>query len=148
MDSLFASQTARILILLSTGVFTGFLSGMMGVGGGTIMVPAMVLCLGFTQQAANGTSLLVMIPAGAMGAYTHYRLGNVQTNLLLGLIPGILIGGYLGGEIANNMPELYLRLLFAAVLIWTGARYLRTCPPAVESVTGECLPLPGKKEKA
>lgn len=147
LESFFPSQESKIIILLLTGLVTGFLSGMMGVGGGTIMVPAMVLMLGFTQQAANGTSLLTMIPAGAAGAWTHYKLQNVQTNMLVGLIAGVLVGGFLGGEIANNMPELYLRLIFAAVLIWTGFRYLRACPPkAVPTADAECIPLLGDKK--
>jgi len=72
----------KIIVLLITGIFTGFLSGMMGVGGGTIMVPAMVLLAGIGQHTAQGISLLAMIPAGGVGAFTHWRLGNVTTNLL------------------------------------------------------------------
>lgn len=119
----------RIVVLLLTGVFTGFLSGMMGVGGGTIMVPAMVLLAGLTQHTAQGTSLLAMVPAGGVGAYTHWKLGNVRTNLLMGLIPGILIGTYLGGTLAHFLSDGTLRLVFAAVLIWTGAKYLITKEP-------------------
>lgn len=119
----------RIAVLLLTGVFTGFLSGMMGVGGGTIMVPAMVLLTGFTQHTAQGSSLLAMVPAGGVGAYTHWKLGNVRTDLLMGLIPGILIGTYLGGTLAHFLSDGTLRLVFAAVLIWTGARYLITKEP-------------------
>ncbi|MBI5075870.1 MAG: sulfite exporter TauE/SafE family protein [Nitrospirae bacterium] len=117
-------------ILLLTGVFTGFLSGMMGVGGGTIMVPAMVLLAGMGQHISQGTSLLAMAPAGGVGAYTHWRLGNVEGGLLAGLIPGILIGTYLGGTLAHNLPEAALRIVFAAVLIWTGGRYLGAKAPA------------------
>ena len=73
-----------IMVLLITGLVTGFLSGMMGIGGGAIMVPVMVLLAGFTQHVAQGTSLLVMIPAGAVGALTHQRLGNVVPELLWG----------------------------------------------------------------
>jgi len=120
----------KIAVLLLTGVFTGFLSGMMGVGGGTIMVPAMVLLAGFEQHLAQGSSLLAMVPAGAVGAHTHWKLGNVGTNLLLGLIPGILIGTYLGGTLAHVLSEGTLRIVFAAVLIWTGVRYLRENKPA------------------
>lgn len=119
----------RTVVLLLTGAFTGFLSGMMGVGGGTIMVPAMVLLAGITQHTAQGSSLLAMVPAGGVGAYTHWKLGNVRTNLLMGLIPGILIGTYLGGTLAHFMSDGTLRLVFAAVLIWTGARYLMTKGP-------------------
>jgi uncharacterized protein len=119
----------KIAILLLTGVFTGFLSGMMGVGGGSIMVPAMVLLAGFEQHLAQGSSLLAMVPAGAVGAYTHWKLGNVRTNVLALLIPGILIGTYAGGTFAHVLSEAILRVIFAAVLIWTGIRYLLTKQP-------------------
>lgn len=121
-----ASGWPRIIVLLLTGIFTGFLSGMMGVGGGTIMVPAMVLLAGFDQHLAQGSSLLAMVPAGSVGAYAHWKLGNVRTALLTGLIPGILIGTYLGGTWAHALSEGTLRIVFAVVLIWTGARYLLT----------------------
>ena len=123
----------RTAVLLLTGIFTGFLSGMMGVGGGTIMVPAMVLLAGFSQHTAQGTSLLAMVPAGGVGAYTHWKLGNVRTTLLPGLIPGILIGTYLGGTIAHVLSDMALRIIFAAVLIWTGVRYLMTKRPSLDS---------------
>ena len=120
----------KVTVLLLTGVLTGFLSGMMGVGGGTIMVPVMVLLAGFTEHLAQGSSLLAMVPAGGVGAYTHYRLGNVVTRLLSGLIPGILVGTFLGGTMAHHLPDGALRLVFSAVLIWTGGRYLITKRPA------------------
>jgi hypothetical protein len=116
-------------VLLMTGTFPGFLSGMMGVGGGTIMVPSMVLLLGMGQHVSQGTSLLAMVPAGSVGAYTHGKLGNVQKGLLAGLIPGIIIGTYLGGTLAHVLPDATLRIVFAAVLIWTGIRYLRAKAP-------------------
>ena len=116
----------KTVILLTTGVFTGFLSGMMGVGGGTIMVPAMVLLAGIGQHTAQGISLLAMVPAGGVGAFTHWKLGNVTANLLIGLIPGILIGTYAGGTLAHLLPDNALRVIFAGVLIWTGLRYART----------------------
>lgn len=119
----------EVLILLLTGVVTGFLSGMMGVGGGTIMVPSMVLLIGFTQYTAQGCSLLAMVPVGIAGAYTHWRLGNVSTSILPGLIPGILLGTYLGGSLAHILTEGALRIIFAGVLIWTGVKYLRTPKP-------------------
>ena len=131
LSSLIASAAgpAKIVVLLITGVFTGFLSGMMGVGGGTIMVPAMVLLAGIGQHTAQGISLLAMIPAGAVGAFTHWKLGNVTTGLLAGLIPGVLFGTYAGGTLAHLLPDNILRVIFALVLTWTGFRYAKTPAP-------------------
>jgi uncharacterized membrane protein YfcA len=120
---------AKITIFLITGALTGFLSGMMGVGGGTIMVPVMVILTGLTQHVAQGTSLLVMVPAGAIGAFTHWKMGNVEKGILWGLIPGIILGTYLGGNFANIIADNILRLIFAAMLIFVGLRYFRTSSP-------------------
>ncbi|HEX7622549.1 MAG TPA: sulfite exporter TauE/SafE family protein, partial [Anaeromyxobacteraceae bacterium] len=81
----------RMVVLIATGALTGFASGMLGVGGGSLMVPAMVLLAGFGQHVAQGTSLLAMVPAGAAAAHAHWRLGNVAKRLLPPLIPGVLI---------------------------------------------------------
>ena len=115
----------RLVVFLATGAATGFLSGMMGVGGGTVMIPPMVILAGMPQHLAQGTSLLAMVPVSMTGALTHYRLGNVQLDLAYGLAPGALIGGYLGGTAAHLLPDLYLKLIFAAVIVWIGLQYLR-----------------------
>jgi len=120
---------AKITVFLVAGAATGFLSGMMGVGGGTIMVPVMVLLTGFSQHLAQGTSLLVMIPTGAMGAFTHWRMGNVNLKILYGLIAGILIGTYCGGYLAHLTDENILRLIFATIMILLGFRYISTAYP-------------------
>ena len=119
-----------IFVLLLTGLFAGFLAGLMGIGSGSIMVPAMVLFLGFNQHTAQGTALLAMVPAGGVGAYAYWKLGNVRTDIIAGLIAGILLGSYLGGTSAHYLSEVVLRIIFAAVLIWTGARYLTAGRPA------------------
>ncbi|OPY71964.1 MAG: Sulfite exporter TauE/SafE [Syntrophorhabdus sp. PtaU1.Bin058] len=115
-----------IVIFLATGVVAGFVSGMMGVGGGVIMIPPMVLLLGMHQQLAQGTSLLAMVPISMTGAFTHHRLGNVRLNIAAGISVGALAGGYLGGTVANILPELYLKVIFSVVLVWMGQRYVRT----------------------
>jgi len=113
-----------IAVFLATGIASGFLSGMMGVGGGSIMVPAMVLLAGFTQHTAQGSSLLAMVPASGVGAFTHWKLGNVNAKLIPGIIPGILIGTFLGGSFAHMIPEGPLRLLFVGMLMWMGVKYV------------------------
>jgi uncharacterized membrane protein YfcA len=120
-----ATGWSKVLALLGSGAVAGFLSGMMGVGGGSIMVPALVLLVGLNQYSAQGSSLLAMVPAGGVGAYTHWRLGNVVTKVLPGLIPGILVGTFFGGTLAHLMTEANLRLIFAATLIWLGIRDIR-----------------------
>ena len=121
-----ASGWGKVGALLASGAVAGFLSGMMGVGGGSIMVPALVLLVGHSQYTAQGSSLLAMVPGGSVGAYTHWRLGNVILRVLPGLIPGIMIGTYLGGTLAHLLSEAHLRLIFAAVLIWLGIRDIRS----------------------
>jgi uncharacterized membrane protein YfcA len=115
----------NLMIFILTGAATGFLSGMMGVGGGTIMIPPMVLLAGMSQHLAQGTSLLAMIPVSTSGALTHYRLGNVDTQIMRGLVIGAIVGGYLGGTAANWLPELYLKIIFSVVLVWLGLKYIR-----------------------
>jgi len=115
----------NVVIFLSTGAATGFLSGMMGVGGGVVMIPPMVILAGMSQHLAQGTSLLAMVPVSVSGALTHYRLGNVQVDLVPGLFVGAVVGGYLGGTAANLLPDLYLKLIFAGVLISMGLKYMR-----------------------
>ncbi len=113
------------VILLMIGVVSGFVAGLMGVGGGAIMVPAMVLFLGFGQHLAQGSSLLAMVPAGAVGAYTHWRLGNVVTAIVPGLIVGIIVGAFGGGTLAQWLSDATLRVIFAVVLIWLGGQDIR-----------------------
>jgi len=121
----------NVTVLLMTGVTTGFISGLLGVGGGAIMVAAMVILVGYDQHIAQGTSLLAMVPAGIIGAYTHRRLGNVEASLLGGLIPGIILGSLTGGALAQFLPEMALRTIFAMVLVWMGARFMMKKRPPV-----------------
>ncbi len=125
-----ADSAAVTLILLATGAATGFLSGMMGVGGGSLMIPGMVLLAGFNQYTAQGSSLLAMIPAGTVGAFTHWRQGNVDRSALSGLIPGIITGTFAGSLFAHYLPEMLLILVFTAVLLWTGIRMIKTSRPS------------------
>jgi uncharacterized protein len=116
---------AFVILFLAIGGLTGFVSGMMGVGGGGVMVPLMVLLAGMQQHMAQGTALLAMIPASFTGAMTHYKLGNVRLDIALGLSVGALMGGYLGATAAGRLPDLYLRLVFACLGIFMGIRYVK-----------------------
>ncbi len=116
---------SQALVLLLTGVGTGFISGMMGVGGGSVMIPAMVILAGMPQHLAQGTSLLAMVPVGITGAVTHHRLGNIHTYLAAGLALGAIVGSFLGGSIAILLPDFYLKLIFALAGVVMGVKYVR-----------------------
>ena len=122
----------KVVTLLATGVVTGFLSGLMGIGGGAIMIAAMVLLVGYGQHIAQGSSLLAMVPAGAVGAFTHWRHGQVAVSLIKGLAVGIALGSFAGAGIAQFLPELVLRIVFAVVLVGLGVRILLTKSPVLE----------------
>ena len=124
----------KSLILIATGAVTGFLSGLLGVGGGAVMISGMVLLAGFDQHMAQGSSLLAIVPAGIVGAIIHWRRGNVEKGLLKGLIPGIILGAFSGGSVVHLFPESVLRIIFAVVLIWMGSLFIKkpaqTCEPS------------------
>ena len=113
------------IVLLGAGGLAGFLSGLLGIGGGTVMVPALVLGAGEPQQLAQGTALMAMILPSIIGAYTHGRMGHLDRRIAPGLLLGIVSGAFLGGQLALGIPEGILRWIFAVVLLWTGLRYLR-----------------------
>jgi len=126
---------SKLALLLASGMLAGLLAGIMGGGGGIDMVPVLVLVLGFDQHLAQGTSLLVMVPAAAVGAWTHKKLGNVETRLLFWIVPGLFLGTFLGASVAHLLNEGKLREVFAVVLIWIGIRYLMA-PSALRSPVG------------
>lgn len=116
---------AGVTVLLISGTVVGFLAGLMGVGGGGIMIPVLVLIMGMNQYTAQGTSLAAMVPPAVIGSWTHRRLGNVRKDVLLFLIAGVLVGTWLGGAMAHLVPERELRILFSLVILWVGFRDVR-----------------------
>ncbi|HLW84509.1 MAG TPA: sulfite exporter TauE/SafE family protein [Candidatus Sulfotelmatobacter sp.] len=113
------------LLYLSIGLLVGFLVGLMGIGGGVLLVPAMVYILRMDQHMAQGTSLFLQLPPLGLGALLmYYKQG--QVNLRAGAICalGILLGGYVGSKVAirtgsRDLHELFgLFLIVAAVLMW------------------------------
>ena len=103
--------------LVAIGLGAGVLSGLLGIGGGLVMVPAMALILGFDQHVAQGTSLLVIIPAALSGTVTHYRNGRVSLRDAGFLAAGGVVGAVLGSLLALSVDEAVLRKLFAGFLI-------------------------------
>lgn len=119
------SGWSGITTLLLLGLIVGFLAGLMGVGGGGIMIPVLVLLMGMSQYTAQGTSLAAMVPPAVVGSWTHRKLGNIRKDVLVFLIAGVLLGTYLGGRVAHLFPERELRILFSLVILWVGIRDIR-----------------------
>eukprot|EP00741_Cyanophora_paradoxa_P021190 tig00000237_g20451.t2 len=115
--------------LLLAGAAAGFSSGFLGVGGGTVMVPALVVAAGLPQQLAQGTSLLAMVPPAVVGAITHGALGHLRLDLAPGLVAGACAGATLGSRLAVWLPEKSLKAVFAAMLLYFGSRYAGPPPP-------------------
>jgi uncharacterized membrane protein YfcA len=109
------------LILIGVGIFVGIYSGIMGLGGGTVMIPVLVLLLGFSQHQAVGTSLAVMIPPVTLPAVIEfYRKGHVDVRIAVWIALGFLCGAFLGGFVANRLNDTALRLIFGFILIYVG----------------------------
>jgi uncharacterized membrane protein YfcA len=107
------------LILVLFGVIVGVFSGVMGLGGGSVMIPAMVLAFGMSQQQAHGTSLAVMIPPVALPAVIEYwRHGNVDVRVAAWTALGVLLGSFFGALVANSIPKDSLKLVFGFLLIY------------------------------
>jgi uncharacterized membrane protein YfcA len=137
-----AHGVGKVAVLAAAGTLTGFLAGMMGIGGGNVMVPAMVLLAGFPQVLAQGTSLLAMVPAGIAGALEHWRLGNVVRRLLIGLVPGVFAGTFLGSLVAVRLDEATLRGIFVVVAAYSAVRALRARRPEAVSAAAPLGPAP------
>ena len=111
--------------VLLTGLAGGIASGLFGIGGGTIMVPILVLLLGFTQHRAQGTSLVALIPpTGLLAVVAYGKAGYVDWRVGLLLIPGVFLGGIAGGKIARRVPAAPMRKIFAALMFLLGVYQL------------------------
>jgi uncharacterized membrane protein YfcA len=115
---------ALIAIGLAIGLIAGVGSGLLGIGGGAVMVPAMVVLLGLSQHVAQGTSLVVIIPTAVSGSITHFRMGNVRLRTAAWLSLGGIVGAVAGALAALATPDEVLRLLFGGYLAFTGSRML------------------------
>jgi uncharacterized membrane protein YfcA len=119
-----------MLIIIIIGLFAGMLSGLVGVGGGIIIVPALVYFLHYTQHQAQGTSLgLLTVPVAAVAFYKYYtdckEMGVPIDFKVIGLIAlGFLVGGYLGSMLALKLDKEILKKVFAVILFFTAIKML------------------------
>ena len=109
--------------LLLVGLVVGMVSGVVGIGGGVLFVPALIWLLGMSQHKAQGTSLgALLAPVGIFAFMEYYRKGNADLRVGLLLALGFLLGGYFGAVGAQHIPEVWLRRIFAVTLVAVGGR--------------------------
>lgn len=112
-----------LLMLVLTGLVAGALSGILGIGGGIILIPALVYLLGFSQFQAVGTSLAVMLPPiGVFAAYNYYKAGNVNMVYAIILAVVFMVGSYLTSKVALKLPENIVRKAFSFLLLFTAIK--------------------------
>jgi len=115
----------QILFYILIGLFAGVASGLFGIGGGLIMVPALVLILGMNQHLAQGTSLAVMIPpVGMLAAWKYYQTGNLKLNIALWIAAGFIVGAFIGASLIQPISDTLLKRLFGVVLALASVRLI------------------------
>jgi len=113
--------------MLLVGLVVGLFSGVVGIGGGVLFVPALVWLAGMDQHKAQGTSLgALLAPVGIFAFMEYYRRGNADVRVAALLAAGFLVGGYFGAVGAQHIPEVWLRRIFAITLIGVGGRMFFT----------------------
>jgi hypothetical protein len=111
------------MLVLLIGLVVGAFSGVVGIGGGILFVPALIWLLGMDQLKAQGTSLgALLAPVGLFAFWEYYRRGHADLRVALLLAAGFLIGGYFGAVGAQHIPDLWLRRIFALTMVAIGTR--------------------------
>lgn len=115
----------EVLLFLLIGLTAGILSGLLGIGGGIILVPALLYLLGFTQHQAQGTTLALMVPPiGFLAALEYYRRGHTDLRAALFICLGFLIGGFLGARLAHQLPGPLLTRIFGIMMLVMAVRMI------------------------
>jgi uncharacterized membrane protein YfcA len=108
----------NIFLYILLGLVAGIFSGLIGIGGGIIIVPALVLLFGLSQHTAQGTTLALMVPPiGLLAALAYYKQGFVDLKIAAFVCLGFFVGGLLGAEFANVIPDQLLKRIFGIVLL-------------------------------
>lgn len=115
------------ILYLMTGLGAGVLAGVFGIGGGILIVPALVFFAKMSQRTAIGTSLgALLLPVGALGVYAYWRDGNVDVKAALWVALGMFLGAYGGAMLAQSVSESSLKRAFAVLLVLVAGRLWMT----------------------
>jgi uncharacterized membrane protein YfcA len=124
-NNLVKMNAETIFLLILVGLAAGTLSGLVGVGGGIIIVPALVLLLGFSQHEAQGTSLgLLLLPVGILAVINYYNKGFIDLKVVGIMCAAFVIGGWLGSKLALSLSQETVKKIFAVVLFYTAFKML------------------------
>lgn len=116
---------SSILLLLLLGLAAGSISGLIGIGGGVLVTPALVFLLGFSQQQAQGTTLAMLVPPiGILGALTYYQKGFVDVRAASLICIGFVLGGLIGANFAVILPAVLLKRVFGLAMLGVSVRML------------------------
>lgn len=108
----------QVVVVCLIGTVAGLLSGMLGLGGAIVIIPALVMLLGYSQQSAQGTALMMMVlPVGALAAFQYYQNGFVDVKAALVMAVFFFAGGYFGAKFATQIPQDVLKKIFALMLV-------------------------------
>ena len=117
-------------LFIVLGAATGIISGSLGLGGGTVIVPALVLICHFGQKSAQGMALAVMVPVAFVGAVRYWRLGMIEMDWLVValMVCGALVGAVIGSELASRIPAHMLRKGFSIFLVVVAFKMFTAVP--------------------
>lgn len=117
----------QILAYILMGLVAGVASGLIGIGGGIILIPAMVLLFGLTQHQAQGTTLALMVPPiGLLAALQYYHEGSVNLKMAAYMCLGFIFGGYFGAILVYHVPDIILKRIFGCILFFLSLKFIFT----------------------
>ena len=113
-----------LVYLIAIGVVTGVVNGLLGIGGGTILIPAMVFILGVSQHQAHGTSLAIILPTTAASCIVYGLNKDLNFAMAVEVAAGGMLGGYIGAKLMNRISGLRLRQFFGVFMFLAGLRMM------------------------
>ena len=123
MIQVLQSEATNVFVFLGIGLFAGILSGVFGIGGGVVIVPALIFLARFAPLTATGTSLAaLLLPVGALGAWEYYRKGHLNIPAALMVAVGLFLGAWVGARIAQHLTPVQLKRAFAVFLVLVATR--------------------------
>ncbi|MBO3458393.1 sulfite exporter TauE/SafE family protein [Aetokthonos hydrillicola Thurmond2011] len=116
-----------VLLCLILGLIAGIVSGITGIGGGIIILPALIFLLGFSQHQAQGTTLALLVPPiDILAAWTYYRQGYVDLKIAALLCLGFVLGGWIGAKVGTGLSNVVLERIFGVLLLVSAIRVIFT----------------------